>query len=139
VAQRRPNPRLAKIHRNYTVEEVSRLYGIHRNTVRHWLKVGLQAVADSKRPTLILGADLAVFLRGRREGRRRRCDPGQIYCVRCREPRHPAGDMADYLPLTPTSGNLVGICPSCEALIYRRVNKAKLEDVCGQVKVTFTE
>ena len=31
-----PNPRLAKIHRCYSVEEVSRLFRIHKNTVRHW-------------------------------------------------------------------------------------------------------
>ena len=36
---RRFNPRRVKIHRNYTVEEVARLFGVHKNTVRDWLKV----------------------------------------------------------------------------------------------------
>ena len=37
MGTRHPNPRLAKIHRNYTVEDVSSLFGIHRNTVREWV------------------------------------------------------------------------------------------------------
>lgn len=27
-----------------------------------------------------------------------KCAPGEIYCVRCREPKSPAGAMADYEP-----------------------------------------
>ncbi|MEO7863683.1 MAG: helix-turn-helix domain-containing protein, partial [Nitrospirales bacterium] len=38
---RHPNPRLVKIHRNYTVEEIANLFGIRRNTVREWVKRGL--------------------------------------------------------------------------------------------------
>ncbi len=32
MRKRRPNPRLAKIHRNYSVEEIATLYDIHKNT-----------------------------------------------------------------------------------------------------------
>jgi transposase len=38
---KRPNPNLAKIHRNYTVEEVANLFSVHKNTVRLWVKDGL--------------------------------------------------------------------------------------------------
>lgn len=34
MGKRHPNPRLAKIHRSYTVEEVAGVFGVHRNTVR---------------------------------------------------------------------------------------------------------
>ena len=54
MRKRRPNYRLVKIHRNYTVEEVARLFGTHNNTVRAWVKAGLPT-CDGKRPTLILG------------------------------------------------------------------------------------
>ena len=58
---KRPNPRLVKIHRNYTVEEIACLFGIHKNTVRSWIKMGLP-VTDNCRPQLILGSELAAFL-----------------------------------------------------------------------------
>jgi Homeodomain-like domain len=42
MGSRHPNPRLVKIHRNYSVEDIARLFGIHKNTVRNWLKQGLR-------------------------------------------------------------------------------------------------
>ena len=49
-----PNHRLLKIHRSYTVEEVASVLDVHRNSVRNWLRSGLDAI-DQRRPTLILG------------------------------------------------------------------------------------
>lgn len=134
MANRLQNPRKAKIHRNYTVDEVARLYDVHRNTVRHWIAQGL-AVCDDRRPTLILGAALAEFLSRKRAKHKRPCGSGQIYCVGCRAPQRPAEGMADYKPLTATSGNLIGLCPQCESMIFRRVNFAKLNDVKGDLDV----
>jgi len=133
-----PNPRLAKIHRNYTVEEVASVFGVHRNTVREWVKRGLPT-SDDRRPMLILGADLVVFLRARRVKNKRTCRPGEMYCVRCRAPRAPAGDMADYQPVTATLGNLIGICSTCEAMMYRRVSLARLGEVRGKLDITLPQ
>ena len=135
---RHPNHRLAKIHRSYTVAEIADLLGKHRHTVREWIKRGLPTL-DGQRPTLILGRDLSAFLQARRTKNKRSCLPGEIYCVRCRTPRSPAGDMAEYQPLTSTLGNLVGICSSCESLMYRRVNVAKLEQVQGKLDVLLPQ
>lgn len=134
--RRRPNPRLAKIHRNYTVEEVAQLFEVHRNTVRQWIKHGLPTT-DSRRPMLVLGRDLATYLQARRAKNKRRCEPGEIYCLRCRAPRRPAGDMADYVPLMLGQGNLVGLCPCCESLMYRRVSAQKLDALKGGLEVTL--
>lgn len=138
MPKRRPNPRLAKIHRSYSVEEIACLFGIHKNTVREWVKAGLPT-CDRKRPMLILGWELVAFLQARRTKNKRPCQPGEIYCVRCRAAKSPAGDMAEYQSITDTSGNLMGICPNCELMIYRRVSLAKLEQVRGKMNVTFSE
>jgi len=137
VAQRLPNPRLAKIHRSYTVEEVAQLYGVHRNTVRQWIKQGLP-VCDDRRPVLILGRELAAFLIRKRTRNKQPCKSGEIYCVRCRVPQSPALGMADYEPLTATGGNLIGLCPKCAGMMYRRVNRARLAAVAGNLEVRFT-
>ena len=138
MATRHPNHRLAKIHRNYTVEEIAGLFGVHRNTVREWIKRGLPTT-DRRRPLLVLGRDLGAFLQARRLKNKRTCQPGEIYCVRCRVPRKPAGDMAEYQPVTAVLGSLVGICPTCEAMMYRRVNPAKLEPVRGKLDITMPQ
>jgi Helix-turn-helix domain len=138
MSKRHPNPRLAKIHRSYTVEEVARLFGVHRNTVRAWVKLGLPT-NDDRRPMLILGRDLVAFLCARRAKNKRTCKPGEVYCVRCRAPRVPAGNMADYQPVTETLGNLIAICSDCEAMMYRRVSLAKLEQVRGKLDITMPQ
>lgn len=135
---RRPNPQLVKIHRTCTVDEAARLLSVHKNTVRQWIKQGLQTV-DDRKPTLLHGLDLRDFLQKRRRNAKRPCQPGEMYCVKCREPRRPAGAMADYLPISDTIGNLRGICPDCETLIHRRVAKAKIVESCGDLDITFPE
>lgn len=138
MRKRHPNPRLAKIHRNYTVDEVAQLFDVHRNTVREWVKRGLPT-NDGKRPMLILGRELVAFLTVRRAKNKRPCLPGEIYCVRCRAPRAPAGEMVDYVPLTATLGNLVAICTACETMMYRRVSLAKLEQVRRNLDITMPQ
>lgn len=138
MRKRRPNPRLAKIHRSYTVDEVAQLFDVHRNTVREWVKRGLPT-NDGKRPMLILGRELVAFLTARRAKNKRPCLPGEIYCVRCRAPRAPAGEMVDYVPLTATLGNLAAICSACESMMYRRVSLARLEQVRGNLDITMPQ
>jgi hypothetical protein len=134
--RRRPNPRLAKMHRSYRVEEIAQIYDCHKNTVRNWIKNGLRTI-DGERPALIQGRELARFLSDRRRKARQHCPAGHIYCVKCREPKPPAGDMADYLPIGPRWGSLIGICPDCGILIYRRVSLARLDAIRADLEITF--
>jgi hypothetical protein len=138
MGKRYPNHRLVKIHRSYTVEEVTRLLGVHKNTVRRWTKEGL-ATIDDKRPMLILGHDLIAFLQVQRRKNKQHCKLGELYCVRCRAPRHPAGDLAEYQTFNEKIGNLIAICPDCEAIMNRRVSFTKIRQVCGNLDVTFPE
>src|SRR5664280_1815971 len=116
MGKRHPNYRRVKIHRNYTVGEIAVLFGTHKNTVRRWVETGLPT-CDEKRPILILGRDLASFLQARRARNKQTCRPGEIYCVRCRAPKQPAGGMADYRSVTDKVGQLIAICPDCTSIM----------------------
>ena len=47
--------------------------------------------------------------------------------------------MAEYQALSESGGTLVGICPSCEIMIYRRVSLARLEQVRGTLEILMPE
>ncbi len=135
---RYPNPRLVKIHRSYTVDEAARLLGKHKNTVRAWMKHGLQPI-DRRRPTLVHGLDLMRFLQNRRASGRQPCPPGHMYCLKCRSPKWPAASMADYLAITATSGNLRGLCPDCGTFMHRRAALRKLASVGAGLDIAFPQ
>jgi len=132
------NHRLVKMRHTYTVGEIAHLLAIHKNTVREWIKAGLPII-DDRRPILILGSDLIAFLRARRARKKRPCGPGQMYCFRCRAPKFPAGDMAEYIAITEKVGNLTAICPDCTSMMHRLVSRAKLEDFRAKMDITFPQ
>ena len=47
--------------------------------------------------------------------------------------------MADFKPVTETTGTLVGICPTCDSMMYRRVNVAKMKQVSGNLDVRLPQ
>jgi hypothetical protein len=120
------------------MEEITKLFNVHKNTVHYWLKMGLPRI-DGRRPILILGRQLAGFLHTRRERRRQRCRAGEFYCFRCRAPRTSAAQKADYLPITTSSGNLSGICCECGTRMYRRVSLRKLATAVGDLQVLLPQ
>ncbi len=136
MRKRHFNHRLVKIHRSYTVEEVAGLLGKHKNTVRNWVKNGL-ATIDDKRPMLILGSDLLEFIKKRRAKNKQSCKPGEIYCVRCRAPKFPEGDMVEYSPVTEKIGTLIAICPDCDSIMNRHVSLIRIWEVCGNMDISF--
>lgn len=128
MARVRIDPRRVKIHYTYEVAEAARLLGVHKNTVRGWLGSGLAAI-DGGRPTLILGKQLRAFLEARRDGAKRTCPPGTMYCFSCRQAQPPAGGMVDFVPYTETHGNLRALCGDCETLMHRCARRASIPTV----------
>jgi Zn-finger protein len=138
MGKRHPKYSLVKINRNYTVDDAARLLGVHKNTVRAWIKSGL-SVLDERRPFLILGYVLKEFLKNRRVKNKRPCKPGQFYCFKCRAPQYPAGNMAEYHEVTDKFGDLIASCYDCGTTINQRVSLSKIEQICSKINVSFPE
>jgi excisionase family DNA binding protein len=134
--RRKPSRRHLKTHRSYTVEEAARCLLVAKGTVRRWIKTGLPALADRK-PILILGHDLIEFLS--RSKAKIRCQPHECYCVKCRAPRAPAADLAEYVPILPSSGNLRAICPVCHKLMHKRIAFGGLAQLRTILDVTIAQ
>ncbi len=123
----RYNNRLAKINRSYTVSEIAFLYQIHPQTVKNWIKQGLNVAVKTK-PMLILGADLREFLQKKATRNKKTCQPGEIYCVACKEPKRPRDDYALLVRLNEKVGDLIGECPTCNHEIHRKVSISQISD-----------
>jgi excisionase family DNA binding protein len=132
---RNPNRRSVKIHRNYTVEEAARITGCAKGTIRRWIKSGALPAITDRKPNLILGGDLFDYLKARAtSGPKLRL--AECYCLKCRAAREPALGMADYVPLTPTTGNLRALCNTCTTVMHKAVPLAALQALAGILDVT---
>ena len=122
---RRANPQRIKLHRSYSVAELVKRLGVHKNTVRLWQHAGLEPI-DASRPVLFQGKAVKAFLAKRNASRKRPCAPGTIFCFRCRAPRAPASGQLDYIAATPESGNLRAQCAACGGMMHQRIRRADL-------------
>lgn len=68
----------------YTPSEIAHLFGGNRRTVFRWIEEGLELIDPTKKPRLILGADLKAFVIARREARKVKLGPNEFYCLKCK-------------------------------------------------------
>lgn len=124
---------------NFDVFEAATALSVTRETVRRWIKRDALRTVDAKRPLLIAGADLNAFLKARREAQKRRCQPGEIYCLKCRDSRRPVPGMIDYLPNGRSAGNLQAICGQCGTIMNRRCAQSRIAAVLPNLDVTIRQ
>jgi hypothetical protein len=135
---RRYNPNLSKIHYSYTMGEASDLFGVHKNTIRAWMRDGLP-FSDDSRPFLICGYELREYLKQKYRKAKRPCKENEMYCFKCRQPQKPAGDMVDYVPVNESKGRLVGLCACCGGVMNRFALSANLEQIQSIYEVTIRQ
>lgn len=135
---RRINPRRAKLHRSYDVGELANRLHVHKNTVRQWVKNGLPVV-DGTRPVLILGSDFQAWWAKRRKAAKRPCQPGHMYCFKCRKPRAPALGMVEYAATNAATGNLKALCETCGTLMHQNARLANIAARMPGMDVQITQ
>jgi hypothetical protein len=114
----RNNPNLIKIHRSYTVIDVSETLGVHPKTVRNWIRAGLPVI-DESRPLLIQGADLKLHLKQKRKTCQHRCELNEMYCFKCNRPKEPSINSLEFIAKPAGMAQMTGRCGECG----KRANK----------------
>ena len=125
---RRFKTRGIKANKAYSVDELADVTGASVSAVRIWLREGLQRI-DGSRPILILGFQALDFLNARRAKSKRPLKPGEFLCFRCSAARTALWAMADYEPITATSGRLKALCSVCEGTINLNVSARNLPEI----------
>jgi len=133
---KRHNPNLAKKHFSYSIQEVAELYGVHPHTVREWIKKGLRVI-DGQRPVLIQGAVLREFIQDMNKHKKRPCADNELYCLSCRKPQVPLGEMVDYVPSDDRKGCLIGLCPNCERTINRFATLNSIDQLSENLEINI--
>lgn len=121
----RYNVRMIRRDLSYTVEEVVACLGIHKNTVREWIKQGLP-VLDGKRPLLIHGASLMAFLLDRQNTRQVKLEVSEFYCVKCRCARTAFEGKSHVSPRDSLTVNISAICAVCMTKVHKVFSLKKL-------------
>jgi hypothetical protein len=124
---RYPTCRVKQAH-CYDLRETATLLGVHPNTVRHWLKRGLESI-DSRRPVLIHGSSLKSFILTRRKDRRRKCRIDELFCFRCRAPRTVWGGVADVAMKTEKIAKVTALCSACGTEMHRTVRRTDISRI----------
>ena len=138
MSRRKINPRLIKTRRSYTVEQLAQLLGCHKNSVRSWLRQGLETV-DAKRPLLIHGSAARKFLEARRRSKKHRCRLEELYCFRCQTPRALADRRAIYLARPGQAALLTGHCAECGTHMFKRVSAQSLPSLRTALDLEINE
>lgn len=136
--KRKPNWRLVKVHRSYSIDETAKVTGLAKGTIRRWIKIGeLPAITD-QRPFIILGDDLSEYLRSKGKPVSKLALQ-ELYCFGCRASRLPAARMADYVPLTSNTGNLRALCERCTRVMHKAVSRSSLRRLSELLDLSFPQ
>lgn len=134
---RRAKWRSVKRHYNLTVEEAATTLGVHKGTVRRWIKKGLPALTDRK-PLLILGEDLIDWLKSQRK-KPQKCAPCELYCMKCRGPRQAADAKAEFHHSSNGGGNLRARCSVCGTSMNRRIGAGQIDQFRQHLSIAITQ
>lgn len=126
IKRKRYNTRRIKQAKSYDVNEVCELLGVHKNTVRGWVRDEGMKPIDDCRPMLFMGAELQAFLNERQIKKKRKCNFNQIYCFKCRSPQELAGKMADLTFKTDKIAHLAALCAVCLTPLNRNIKPADI-------------
>lgn len=117
----RNNPNRIKIHRSYTVIEISETLGVPPKTVRNWIHAGL-SVIDETRPLLIQGADLKRHLKQKRKTYMQQCEPNELYCFKCKQPKAPDIKSLQFVAMPAGMAHMKGRCDECRGKANKYVS-----------------
>ncbi len=130
------NVRLIRRDLSYSIKEIAELFALHPNAVRRWLKEGLRPI-DGGKPQLVHGSDLIIFLTNRQSQRKRHCQPGEMFCCRCRAPRLPRSGTVTIAPVN-RHAMIRGVCELCGTKMNRGVLADRVADAEKAFKATAT-
>lgn len=131
-----PSPYKIKTHWVYNTSEAATALKVHRRTILRWINENQLNACKGGNSWLIRGADLKSFLEKRRTAAKHKLGVGEFYCLRCKAPRRPAADIADFQKIDDHTGRLTALCGCCEGVMNRILRSSDLPAIGKVCEVT---
>jgi hypothetical protein len=116
------NPQIIHGHVSYTIREIVKVFGINQKTCLRWIAEGLATVPGQKKPILIYGSDLKLFIRQKNSKKKVKMKRHEFYCLKCKLPRR-----AKQGSITTSGDTKRGECSVCSTKMTRKI-KPKRKD-----------
>jgi len=119
--KRRYDERKIKGKRCYSIPGLAALYNLHPATVRKWIrKEGLSvALIDQKRPQMMRGSEIRVWLKERRSKGLWKCADDEMSCLSCKGPRRIKAGTFRLVPSNSQKIMVQGDCVDCGHTLNR--------------------
>lgn len=101
---------------SYRIDEIVEKFGINQKTCLRWIAEGLATVPGQKKPILILGSDLKLFIRQKNSKKKVTLKRHEFYCFRCKVPRR--GKRGT---ITKSGDTRRGNCSVCNGKMTRKI------------------
>ncbi len=132
IKKRKYNTNFIKATLNYSVNDISELFKVHKRTVQEWLKEGLYKI-DNRKPFLVLGSDLEEFIKNRQGKRKVKCNSNEFYCLKCHKSQTSWNNLVDINILNESRVMIIGICSQCNT----KINKISTTEEINNIKQIF--
>lgn len=128
TTKREQDLRKIRLIKCYTVQECADLLAVSIGTIRAWIRSGLPKLEGGK-PIQIAGDVLKTWLKNRKAARKQICQPGELYCCSCKQPRSAKTGTVVIVPRNSKTLFIRANCADCNAKTNQVGSLAKLSEI----------
>jgi hypothetical protein len=126
--KRKPDLRRIRPTKVYMLLEIAETLDRNITTVRSWVGKGLPLL-NEKKPVLVLGSDLKEWLQAVQAAKQQKCQPGELYCFKCRCPRTPLPGSMKIVPRNEKTVSIKGLCAVCGTRMNQAGSRARIDEM----------
>ena len=127
-AKRGQDLRKIRLIKCYTVQECAGLLDVSIGTVRAWIRIGLPVLEGGKF-IQIAGDVLKTWIKNRKAARKQICQPDELYCCSCKQPRKTKTGTVVIVPRNSKTLFIRANCADCNAKMNQVGSLAKLSEI----------
>ncbi len=128
VKRRKPDLRRIRTSKTYILPEIAKTLDRDIATIRSWVRNGLPLLSDQT-PVLVAGYDLKDWLQQTWSLKKRKCQPDELFCFKCRKPSKVKNCTVRFVQRNNKTVSVKGQCAVCNTRMNQTRSLAKLAEL----------